>query len=144
MSGHGGDGWTWWPWRYFPILVILLFSHSLVLNLPLCHPRAISRLSGCRDHWDEARSFPIIFLKSIKTGETNLYFTSAAFPLLTCSLCCSSFPLSNVQKKKKLLERLKEQLVKLNVQATDKEENKQIALGTSKLNYLDPRISIAW
>ncbi|XP_019469796.1 DNA topoisomerase I, mitochondrial isoform X2 [Meleagris gallopavo] len=51
---------------------------------------------------------------------------------------------ANVQKKKKLLERLKEQLVKLNVQATDKEENKQIALGTSKLNYLDPRISIAW
>lgn len=50
---------------------------------------------------------------------------------------------ANVQKKKKLLERLKEQLAKLNVQATDKEENKQIALGTSKLNYLDPRISIA-
>uniref|UniRef100_A0A8C2THC7 DNA topoisomerase I n=1 Tax=Coturnix japonica TaxID=93934 RepID=A0A8C2THC7_COTJA len=37
-----------------------------------------------------------------------------------------------------------EQLAKLSVQATDKEENKQIALGTSKLNYLDPRISIAW
>ena len=26
----------------------------------------------------------------------------------------------------------------------DKEENKTIALGTSKLNYLDPRISVAW
>ncbi|XP_076185103.1 DNA topoisomerase I, mitochondrial isoform X1 [Aptenodytes patagonicus] len=50
----------------------------------------------------------------------------------------------NVEKKKKLLKRLEEQLAKLNVQATDKEENKQIALGTSKLNYLDPRISIAW
>lgn len=59
-------------------------------------------------------------------------------------LCCSSSALSNIRKKKKLLERLKEQLAKLNVQATDKEENKQIALGTSKLNYLDPRISIAW
>jgi hypothetical protein len=30
------------------------------------------------------------------------------------------------------------------MQVTDKEENKDIALGTSKLNYLDPRISIAW
>ncbi|NXH10048.1 TOP1M topoisomerase, partial [Bucco capensis] len=50
----------------------------------------------------------------------------------------------NVEKIKKLLKRLEEQLAKLNVQATDKEENKQIALGTSKLNYLDPRISIAW
>ncbi|XP_064010494.1 DNA topoisomerase I, mitochondrial isoform X4 [Pogoniulus pusillus] len=50
----------------------------------------------------------------------------------------------NMEKKKKLLKRLEDQLAKLNVQATDKEENKQIALGTSKLNYLDPRISIAW
>ncbi|XP_027765380.1 DNA topoisomerase I, mitochondrial-like [Empidonax traillii] len=51
---------------------------------------------------------------------------------------------ANVEKKKKLLKRLEEQLARLNVQATDKEENKQIALGTSKLNYLDPRISVAW
>ncbi|XP_015608843.1 DNA topoisomerase I, mitochondrial isoform X2 [Cephus cinctus] len=48
------------------------------------------------------------------------------------------------EKKKKQLDRLKEQLTKLEVQATDKEENKEIALGTSKLNYLDPRISVAW
>ncbi|NXA78661.1 TOP1M topoisomerase, partial [Thryothorus ludovicianus] len=51
---------------------------------------------------------------------------------------------ANVEKKQQLLKRLEEQLAKLNVQATDKEENKQIALGTSKLNYLDPRISVAW
>uniref|UniRef100_T1J4Y8 DNA topoisomerase I n=1 Tax=Strigamia maritima TaxID=126957 RepID=T1J4Y8_STRMM len=48
------------------------------------------------------------------------------------------------EKKKKTYDRLREQLVKLEVQATDKEENKEIALGTSKLNYLDPRISVAW
>ncbi|XP_076470580.1 DNA topoisomerase I, mitochondrial-like [Babylonia areolata] len=48
------------------------------------------------------------------------------------------------EKKKKMLARLEEQLMKLEVQATDKDENKEIALGTSKLNYLDPRISIAW
>ncbi|KAG7169669.1 DNA topoisomerase 1-like [Homarus americanus] len=48
------------------------------------------------------------------------------------------------EKKKKALERLKEQLEKLVLSATDKEENKTIALGTSKLNYLDPRISVAW
>jgi len=39
---------------------------------------------------------------------------------------------------------MEEQLTKLEVQATDKDENKEIALGTSKLNYLDPRISVAW
>lgn len=47
-------------------------------------------------------------------------------------------------KCKKKLKTLQEQLEKLKVQETDKEENKQIALGTSKLNYLDPRITVAW
>ncbi|KAL3059166.1 hypothetical protein OYC64_011148 [Pagothenia borchgrevinki] len=50
----------------------------------------------------------------------------------------------SVEAKKKALERIEDQLMKLEVQATDREENKQIALGTSKLNYLDPRISVAW
>lgn len=49
-----------------------------------------------------------------------------------------------IEKKKKQLQRLEEQYFKLEVSMTDKEENKEIALGTSKLNYLDPRISIAW
>lgn len=47
-------------------------------------------------------------------------------------------------KKRKQLERLNEQLKKLELQETDRDENKTIALGTSKLNYLDPRISVAW
>ncbi|CAK1550094.1 unnamed protein product [Leptosia nina] len=50
----------------------------------------------------------------------------------------------NCDKKKKALERLKEQLKKLELQETDRDENKTIALGTSKLNYLDPRISVSW
>jgi len=49
-----------------------------------------------------------------------------------------------MEKKKKAVERLMEQFNKLETQAVDKEENKTIALGTSKLNYLDPRISVAW
>ncbi|XP_062860294.1 DNA topoisomerase I, mitochondrial [Trichomycterus rosablanca] len=49
-----------------------------------------------------------------------------------------------VEKKKRAVQRCEEQLLRMEVQATDKEENKQIALGTSKLNYLDPRISVAW
>ncbi|KAM8861604.1 DNA topoisomerase I, mitochondrial isoform 2-T2 [Synchiropus picturatus] len=49
-----------------------------------------------------------------------------------------------VQKKEAAVKRCKEQLLRMEVQATDREENKQIALGTSKLNYLDPRISVAW
>jgi len=48
------------------------------------------------------------------------------------------------EKAKKALEKLLEQLEKLEIQRTDRDENKTIALGTSKLNYLDPRISVAW
>lgn len=49
-----------------------------------------------------------------------------------------------MEQSEKKLERSEEALKKLEVQALDREENKDIALGTSKLNYLDPRISIAW
>lgn len=49
-----------------------------------------------------------------------------------------------LERKKKRMQQLEDQMKKLEVQAMDKEENKQIALGTSKLNYLDPRISVAW
>ncbi|XP_047514856.1 DNA topoisomerase I, mitochondrial isoform X1 [Pieris napi] len=50
----------------------------------------------------------------------------------------------NCDKKKKALDRLKEQLKKLELDETNRDENKTIALGTSKLNYLDPRISVSW
>ncbi|GIY43309.1 DNA topoisomerase 1, partial [Caerostris darwini] len=48
------------------------------------------------------------------------------------------------KKKKKQLVQLEQQLKKLKLQATDKEENKQTGLEPSKLNYLDPRITVAW
>ena len=44
----------------------------------------------------------------------------------------------------KKVKRLKERIEKDKIKKTDKDENKTIALGTSKLNYLDPRISVAW
>ncbi|EDW75633.2 uncharacterized protein Dwil_GK23720 [Drosophila willistoni] len=46
--------------------------------------------------------------------------------------------------KGKQLERLKDQLKKLKLEETNREENKCVALTTSKLNYIDPRISVAW
>ena len=55
-----------------------------------------------------------------------------------------SFVCRQLEKKKTQVQRFEDQLFKLEVTATDKEENKEIALGTSKLNYWDPRISVAW
>lgn len=54
------------------------------------------------------------------------------------------FGVSMVDRKAAAVKRCEDQLLKMELQATDREENKQIALGTSKLNYLDPRISVAW
>lgn len=48
------------------------------------------------------------------------------------------------EKAQKKYDQKKEQLKKLKISRTDKDENKQVALGTSKLNYLDPRITVAW
>lgn len=62
--------------------------------------------------------------------------------LCAITVCVCVF--SVVEKKKKAVQRSEEQLLRMEVQATDREENKQIALSTSKLNYLDPRISVAW
>ena len=67
----------------------------------------------------------------------------ASFREHTCSPCHPP-TIRTVETRKKAISRIEEQLMKMEVQATDREENKQIALGTSKLNYLDPRISVAW
>jgi len=42
------------------------------------------------------------------------------------------------------LEKWVEDLRKLEVDIRNRDENKEVALGTSKINYMDPRISVAW
>jgi DNA topoisomerase-1 len=42
------------------------------------------------------------------------------------------------------IQKIDDRIIATKNQATDKEENKEVALGTSKLNYIDPRISVAW
>ena len=49
-----------------------------------------------------------------------------------------------IEAAKSKLARCEARLHKKEINRTTKEENKTIALGTSKLNYLDPRISVAW
>ena len=38
----------------------------------------------------------------------------------------------------------KKQIAKAEINASVKDDLKTVALGTSKLNYLDPRITVAW
>lgn len=46
--------------------------------------------------------------------------------------------------KEAAAEKKNEQIKKLKLQLQVKEDLKQVALGTSKINYLDPRITVAW
>ena len=42
------------------------------------------------------------------------------------------------------LEKKRQQIAKAEIAARVKEDLKTVALGTSKINYLDPRITVAW
>jgi len=50
----------------------------------------------------------------------------------------------DVDKAKKQIEKLEERIKKLEIKKTEKDDLKTVALGTSKINYLDPRITVAW
>eukprot|EP01017_Pseudomicrothorax_dubius_P006083 TRINITY_DN11678_c0_g1_i5.p1 TRINITY_DN11678_c0_g1~~TRINITY_DN11678_c0_g1_i5.p1 ORF type:complete len:533 (-),score=153.47 TRINITY_DN11678_c0_g1_i5:66-1664(-) len=49
-----------------------------------------------------------------------------------------------VDKTKKAISNCEKQLKKLQAKLKMKEDTKEIALGTSKINYNDPRITVAW
>jgi DNA topoisomerase I len=52
--------------------------------------------------------------------------------------------LKKKDKKDKKIPNLKQKIDKMNLQMETKESLKTVSLGTSKINYLDPRITIAW
>lgn len=47
-------------------------------------------------------------------------------------------------KIKKAIQRVDLQIIKWKAKKTEKDENKAVSLTTSKINYIDPRISVAW
>lgn len=51
---------------------------------------------------------------------------------------------SGIDKLQAKVDRLKSQLSKQKTQVRIKEDNKTVALGTSKMNYMDPRISVVF
>ena len=50
----------------------------------------------------------------------------------------------NLDACKKAIEKEQKSIEKKEVLVKEKEENKEVALGTSKINYMDPRITISW
>ena len=74
-------------------------------------------------------------------SEAEKKFKKAKFDLKNLK---TLFAKKKYESKKNQLEKAKEALKQLELQLIDKEENKEIALEKSKLNNLDPRISVAW
>ncbi|SCU80899.1 LADA_0B10110g1_1 [Lachancea dasiensis] len=51
---------------------------------------------------------------------------------------------SDVDKLKAQVEKLDQRIENYAIQLKDKEDNSQVALGTSKINYIDPRLSVVF
>lgn len=49
-----------------------------------------------------------------------------------------------MESAKKEIEKLKKSVTREEKKLAQKELNRNISLGTSRLNYMDPRITIAW
>merc|ERR1711916_54928 len=50
----------------------------------------------------------------------------------------------SAEQLKKKLEQVKKKKATLKTQLEIKNETKTVSLGTSKINYIDPRITVAW
>ena len=51
---------------------------------------------------------------------------------------------SDLSKAEAALDKLKDRLKNYEGQLAVKDQTKDVALGTSKINYMDPRITVAW
>lgn len=49
-----------------------------------------------------------------------------------------------VEKLENSLAKLEQRIETMSLQAQDKEDNKEVALGTSKINYIDPRLTVVF
>lgn len=91
--------------------------------------------------------------KSIKKGaevqayEENVYIGSKKEDKGSkedkSSVYVKKFP-GTEERTKALINLIEEKIKKEEQKLSKKEENKSIALGTSKINYNDPRITVAW
>ncbi|GAV53029.1 hypothetical protein ZYGR_0AI03110 [Zygosaccharomyces rouxii] len=51
---------------------------------------------------------------------------------------------NSIEKLEKQIEKLDQRIETSSIQLRDKEENSQVSLGTSKINYIDPRLSVVF
>lgn len=49
-----------------------------------------------------------------------------------------------IEKLEAAITKIKQRVENMELQAQDKEDNKEVALGTSKINYIDPRLTVVF
>ena len=102
----------------------------------LCnHQRSVPKTHGAQMEKMEAKMAHL--QKEMKDLMKDLKLSKAGKP-------CSNGKNVSVDVIKGRIERKRAQIVKQEITAKNKEELKTVALGTSKINYLDPRITVAW
>ena len=68
----------------------------------------------------------------------TLFVSSLLVFLVSMRVCL------DIRRAEAALEKVKERLVNYESQLALKDQTKDVALGTSKINYMDPRITVAW
>jgi len=102
----------------------------------LCnHQRSVPKTHGAQMERMEAKMAHL--QKEMKDLMKDLKLAKAGKP-------CSNGKMVKEDVIKGRIERKRAQIVKQEITAKNKEELKTVALGTSKINYLDPRITVAW
>ena len=125
-----------------PLADKLFFYNQCNLQVALLcnHQKSVSKSHGAQ--MDKMKEQIKDFKKQIKQLESELKVAQGKKDRST--LKHEVRKIRSPEKIKTSIAKKKEQLRKKELQKEMKDENKQAALGTSKINYMDPRITVSW
>jgi DNA topoisomerase-1 len=144
------------------VKVFRTYNASITLDTLLSDHSSEDTIDAKKAEYDRANKEVAILCnhqRSVPKGHTNqMEKMQEKMALLQSELCEMMDELKRAQAGKKSkdgkalneesvrnkIERKRAQIVKAEIQAKNKEDLKTVALGTSKINYLDPRITVAW
>jgi DNA topoisomerase I len=104
------------------------------------HEKKFNKNSSIAPH-EETVTYGLAKKEDIKEAQNNVETKKP--PEEKPSIFIKKFP-GTKDKTVSTIKKLEEAIEKEEKKLLKKEENKSIALGTSKINYNDPRISVAW
>jgi len=118
------------------VQVAVLCNHQR--TVPKTHSVQVEKLESAIKEAEEEIEELKAHIKRIKSGKEAKERKKGADgePL-------KAFP-NSVESSEKRIEALKERIRKTKIKLQEKEDLKEVSTSTSKVNYIDPRVSIAW